>query len=233
MIKNLGLIPRRADLTRPAFREYYERRHAPLALRHLRWFRRYVRHHVVSATPVDPPLAALSELWHDSVADLDAVVAFLTSPTGAVLRDDEAQFMSRAGIRIVRAEESLLFGPARTTEQGVVTKQALLMRRASEASATDFRVDVERACAALLEPRAPGFARLQLDLPVDPDEPGPVLDAPVPASAAPARAALVGPASAARRCSRPGRTRTAARHSTSCRSFRVLGRRRGSGSSRS
>ena len=56
-------------------------------------------------------------------------------------------------------------------------KQAVLMRRASEASATEFRVDVERACAALLEPRAPGFARLQLDLPVDPEEPGLVLDA--------------------------------------------------------
>ena len=33
MIKNLGLIPRRADRTRPAFRDYYERRHAPLARR--------------------------------------------------------------------------------------------------------------------------------------------------------------------------------------------------------
>ena len=104
MIKNLGLIPRRADLTRPAFREYYERRHAPLALRHLRWFRRYVRNHVVAAAPADPPFDALSEFWYDSAADLDAVIAFLTSPAGAVLRDDEAQFMNRSAIRIVRTE---------------------------------------------------------------------------------------------------------------------------------
>ena len=177
MIKNLGLIPRRADLTRPAFREYYEQRHAPLALRHLRWFRRYVRNHVVAAAPADPPFDALSEFWYDSAADLDAVIAFLTSPAGAVLRDDEAQFMNRSAIRIVRTEESLLFGPARATEQGVVPKHALLVRRASEASAADFRADVEHVCAALLEPRAPAFSRLQLDLPVDPEEPGLTLDA--------------------------------------------------------
>src|SRR5688572_5899249 len=104
MIKNLGLIPRRADLTRAAFREYYERRHAPLALHHLRWFRRYVRNHVISATPADPPFDALSEFWYDSAADLDAVVAFLTSPTGAALRDDEAQFMNRSEERRVGKE---------------------------------------------------------------------------------------------------------------------------------
>ena len=51
------------------------------------------------------------------------------------------------------------------------------MRRASEASAADFRADVERVRAALLEPRAPAFARLQLDLPVDPEEPGLAHDA--------------------------------------------------------
>jgi len=177
MIKNLGLIPRRADLTRAAFRDYYERRHAPLALEHLRQFRRYVRNHVVAATPADPPFDALSEFWYDSAADLDAVVAVLTSPAGAVLREDEAQFMDRAGIRIVRVQESLLFGPARGTEEGAVTKHALLLRRAAGTRAAEFQADVQRACASLLEPRRAAFARLQLELPIEPDEPGLALDA--------------------------------------------------------
>jgi uncharacterized protein (TIGR02118 family) len=177
MIKNLGLIPRRADLTRAAFRNYYERRHAPLALQHLRHFRRYVRNHVVAAAPADPPFDALSEFWYDSAADLDAVIAVLTSAAGAVLRDDEAQFMDRSGIRIVRVQESLLFGPARGTEEGVVTKHALLLHRAAGTRAADFHGDVQRACAALLEPRQAAFVRLQLELPVDPDEPGLALDA--------------------------------------------------------
>lgn len=177
MLKNLGLIPRRADLDRPAFRDYYESRHAPLALRHLRQFRRYVRNHVVAATPADPPFDALSEFWFDSAADIDAVIAFLGSPAGAVLREDEARFMDRAGVRIVRVAESLLFGPARATEDGVVTKHALLMRRAPGARAADFQADLQRACAVLLEPRSPAFVRLQLELPVDPEELGLPLDA--------------------------------------------------------
>lgn len=177
MIKNVGLIPRRADLNRAAFRDYYESRHAPLALKHLRSFRRYVRNHVVAASPADPPFDALSEFWYDTAEDLEAVVAFLTSPAGDVLRDDEARFMNRAGVRIVRVAESLLFGPARGTETDVVTKHALLLRRVPAARTTDFRADVERLCAALLEPRSPAFMRLQLELPVDPEEPGLALDA--------------------------------------------------------
>jgi uncharacterized protein (TIGR02118 family) len=177
MIKNLGLIPRRGDLTRADFRDYYERRHAPLALGYLRCFRRYVRNHVVAATPVEPRFDALSEFWYDSAADLDAVVALLGSPAGAVLREDEAKFMDRPGIRIVRAQESLLFGPARGTEAGIVTKHGLLLRRAAGASAVDFQADVQRACAALLEPRQSAFVRLQLDVPENPDEPDLALDA--------------------------------------------------------
>lgn len=171
MIKNLGLIPRRPDLTRATFREHYELRHAPLALRQLRTFARYVRNHVVDAAPADPPFDSLSEFWYADQADLDAVIAILTSPAGEALRADEARFMDRAAIRIVRVEELLLFGPARGTEDGVVEKHALLLGRADGATAGDFRADVQRLCAALLAPRAPGFARLQLDLPVEPDAP--------------------------------------------------------------
>ena len=45
------------------------------------------------------------------------------------------------------------------------------------AHAADFQADVQRACAALLSPRESAFVRLQLDLPIDPDEPGLALDA--------------------------------------------------------
>lgn len=177
MLKNLGLIPRRTDLSRAAFREYYETRHAPLALRHLRSFRRYVRNYVVDATPADPLFDSLSEFWYDTQADIDAVIGVLTSPAGEALREDEARFMDRSRIRIVRVQESLLFGPPRGTEDGIVPRHALLLGRAAGSVATDFHADVHRLCAALLAPRATGFTRLQLELPVDPDEADLALDA--------------------------------------------------------
>jgi uncharacterized protein (TIGR02118 family) len=166
MLKNLGLIPRRADLSRAAFRDHYETRHAPLALRYLRTLRRYVRNHVVDARPADPPFDALSEFWFDNEADVKRVIDFLGSPAGEVLREDEARFMDRSRVAIMRVEETLLFGPARATEDGVVSKQALLLSRAAGAGADAFRADVERLCAELLRPRATGFGRLYLDLPI-------------------------------------------------------------------
>ena len=78
--------------------------------------------------------------------------------------------MDRAVIRIIRVTEELLFGPARASESGAVAKEALLLHRPAGTSAVDFRADVERLCAALLAPRSTGFLRLQLELPVAPDE---------------------------------------------------------------
>jgi uncharacterized protein (TIGR02118 family) len=156
-------------VSRPAFREHYETLHAPLALRYLRCFRRYVRNHVVAAVPVEPPFDALSEFWYDDERDVEAVIDLLTSPAGETLREDEARFMDRAGIRIIRVTEELLFGPARATESGVVEKEALLLHRAPGVSAAAFRAGVAQVCATLLEPRSTGFVRLQLDLPATPD----------------------------------------------------------------
>jgi uncharacterized protein (TIGR02118 family) len=177
MIKNLGLIPRRADLTPAQFRDYYETRHAPLALRHIRVFERYVRNHVVDATPAGPPFDCLSEFWYTGAGDLQQVIELLGSPAGDELRADEARFMDRARNAWLQVDERLLFGPARATEDGIVRKQALMMRRARGATAVAFRGAVDRYCAGLLRPRMVGFSRLQLELPVGPEQAEPACDA--------------------------------------------------------
>ena len=45
-MKTIGLMPRRPDMSRAAFRDHYENRHAPLALGKFP-FEKYVRNHVV------------------------------------------------------------------------------------------------------------------------------------------------------------------------------------------
>ena len=42
---------------------------------------------------------------------------------GEVLREDEARFMDRAAIRVIRVTEELLFGPARASESGVIAEE--------------------------------------------------------------------------------------------------------------
>ncbi|MDB5394746.1 MAG: ethyl tert-butyl ether degradation EthD, partial [Rhodospirillales bacterium] len=46
-MKTIVLFRRRPDLSRAAFRDYYETRHAPLAVQHVH-FTKYVRNHLIA-----------------------------------------------------------------------------------------------------------------------------------------------------------------------------------------
>ena len=130
-MKTIVLFQRRPDLSRDAFRDHYETRHAPLAIRHVH-FRKYVRNHVIA--PANAEFDALSEFWPVDPA-FAATVA--TSPAGAILREDEAKFMAADRFRAT-AEESLLAGAPRGVETGAVRKYALLLTRPPDVSGNDF-----------------------------------------------------------------------------------------------
>ena len=100
MIKIVALIPRRADLSLEAFREYYEQRHAPL-------FRRvippevsdaithYVQNHAarLGDGTTEPPYACVTEIGFDDRAGLETWSRWYLGDDGKVLRDDEEHFM--------------------------------------------------------------------------------------------------------------------------------------------
>lgn len=88
-MKTISLIGRRHDFDREGFRDYYETRHAPLAIRHFP-FRSYVRNHVVTRSAGLPEFDVLPEFEFDDIAP---VLQILASPTGQIIRDDEARFM--------------------------------------------------------------------------------------------------------------------------------------------
>jgi hypothetical protein len=131
-VKTIVLFHRRPDLTRDAFRHYYETRHAPLAIRHVR-FIKYVRNHLVAPSNVE--FDVVSELWL-----ADPAVALAASPAREILREDQAQFTTEERFR-ANAEESLLAGPPRTVETGRVKKYALLLNRRAYACEADFIAD--------------------------------------------------------------------------------------------
>lgn len=133
-MKTIVLSRRRPELTRDAFRDYYETRHAPLALWHLS-FTKYVRNHLVA--PSNAAFDVVSEFW---LADPGAAMAFATSTNADALREDAAQFMA-ADRFVATSEESLLAGPPRTFETGRVQKYALLLSRRAYAGEADFIAD--------------------------------------------------------------------------------------------
>jgi uncharacterized protein (TIGR02118 family) len=163
MLKTLGFLPRRRDLDRAAFRDYYERRHAPLALEHIRVFRKYVRNHVVAASPHEPSFDTASEFWFDDVSAAQSIGAWLASPAGAVLRDDEAQFMDRPRIAACAVEEHALLGPQRGFEPGPVRKSGLLLL-----GGEIDRRELKAWCDGVVARECASIVRAALDIPVSP-----------------------------------------------------------------
>jgi uncharacterized protein (TIGR02118 family) len=127
-MKNIAFMPRRPDFTRPQFQQYYETRHAPLALQFIRTFVKYTRNHIVQAQP-EVAFDTLSEFWFDHGQTAQAVVEWVQSEAGAVIREDEAQFLDRARVSAFQATESLVAGAARIVESGPARVEALLFSR--------------------------------------------------------------------------------------------------------
>ncbi|UVE17406.1 EthD domain-containing protein [Pseudomonas sp. LS44] len=157
-MKSVSLISRRADLSREAFRDYYEHQHCLLAMRYLP-FQRYVRNHLLGSEP---------EVDFDCLSEFEVAVGFrsqdvLDSPAGALLREDEQRFMKpRELVRTAAAVESLLFGPPRDAEHFVCNRQLLLFKRGDEAAPSFARRLA--AHGAALGAAGSGVRRVTLDL---------------------------------------------------------------------
>lgn len=121
-MKALAFMPRRPDLGRAAFRDYYETRHAPLALRYFD-FVRYVRNHVIDGTDVG--FDCLSEFWPRSV---EATAALMQTKVGERMRADERAFADQARLVSSGCEEMLLAGALRAEDESGIRKLALLLR---------------------------------------------------------------------------------------------------------
>ncbi len=133
-MKTVGFMPKRPDISRAAFREHYETRHAPLALKFYP-FRKYVRNHVVASDPDPVGFDCLSEFWVDDVAEIHRLMA---SEVGDTMREDERRFTNQEKIGPGIAEETHVAGPPRVVDDSFVNKEILLLRRAPGLSPEDF-----------------------------------------------------------------------------------------------
>ena len=128
-MKALALMPRRPDLTRAQFRDYYETRHTPLALRYFR-FHKYVRNHLMTAPDIG--FDCISEFWP---RDLAKTYALMQGKVGERMREDERQFADQPRIVSSPCTEIHLAGAPRPDDATGVVKLALLMRTTLDAAA--------------------------------------------------------------------------------------------------
>jgi uncharacterized protein (TIGR02118 family) len=158
-MKTIGLMPKRQDISREAFRDHYENRHAPLALGKFP-FKKYVRNHLVANDPDPIGFDCLSEFWVD---DVEEIYRLMAGPIGDIMREDERRFTHQDKIGPAVAEEHHLAGPPRVIDDGITHKEILLIRPAAGVSQDKFLETVTAWGKTVLADSGGHLTRVTLD----------------------------------------------------------------------
>ncbi|UJJ31606.1 EthD domain-containing protein [Halopseudomonas maritima] len=142
-MKAISLLSRRLDLSKDAFRSYYEDNHSPLAMRHFP-YRRYTRNHLVED---------VQGLDFDCISESQMMPGFDTremmhSRSRQLMVEDERRFMRPEKIRVALAQEFLLLDAEEHAQTGYQRRHALLLSRAG-LRRDEFRQRAERWAQAL------------------------------------------------------------------------------------
>lgn len=156
-MKAISLLTRRPDLTREAFRRYYEDIHSPLAIANFP-YQQYTRNHLLDEV-VGLDFDCISEFRMQAGFDLRQA---MQSRSRALMRDDERRFMRPERIRVAMSEEYVLADGSKADDSVLQHRYALLLSRAGRAQA-EFRREVE-AWARALSRDIRGLCSMSLDL---------------------------------------------------------------------
>ena len=114
MFKVIALLKRRADLSHEAFVEYYESRHAPLALQLMPGILAYRRNFldpsgmIVHTGGAVPDFDVITELWFADRAAFDSAMRAFEDPAVMDrLARDEANLFERNHTRFIAVDEHI------------------------------------------------------------------------------------------------------------------------------
>jgi len=131
MAKIVILMSRRADTSRPAFRQYYEDRHAKLAAGNL-FLVKYLRNHVTDVDGEAIDFDCLTEFYPDTTVP----PAPMEGALGPMFAEDESRFCDRPLIRSATSVETLLAGSPREVDPTGTRRVVLILE--GDAGSTDF-----------------------------------------------------------------------------------------------
>ena len=154
-MKAVSLLVRRPDISRAAFREYYERHHCLLAMQHFP-FRRYVRNHLFG-TDDRFGFDCISEF---GLAEEFRHVPLMGSRSRQLMEADELEFMQPELIRVAAAEEHVLFA---ADSYGRGQQRLVLLFRDEGLGPHRLKREIESFGAELLR-QAHGVSEMKMDL---------------------------------------------------------------------
>ena len=109
MIKTIAFISRKPGLSHEDFVRHYEERHAPLALKHLTTFRKYVRNYPVAMPGADEPdFDCITEFWFDDIEGalkVQEILGDYKTEIGRIFLEDEERFQDRGRTRSFLVDE--------------------------------------------------------------------------------------------------------------------------------
>jgi uncharacterized protein (TIGR02118 family) len=109
MFKMIILAKRKPGMSMEAFREYYETRHAPLAMSLApEPVAKYIRNYLTPAAPgIENPYDVVTETWFESKEQFDRNFAALAAAPEkmAAIAADEENFFDRSSISFYTADE--------------------------------------------------------------------------------------------------------------------------------
>jgi uncharacterized protein (TIGR02118 family) len=144
-MKTVSILARKSQITPLQFYDYYEEKHAPLAVKFFP-FTRYVRNHLEEGSDVG--FDTISEFWADEFAE---IVEIRKGPAGDIMDADVARFMVPHLARGSSVDEIILSRGAQTDLAGL--RYAVLLRWESGNA-----IALVREWASLLAAKQPGVS---------------------------------------------------------------------------
>jgi uncharacterized protein (TIGR02118 family) len=106
MPKLMVFVTRKNGLSPEEFRAHYENSHAPIALVNMTGLVGYVRNYPIAMEGQPAPrYDCVTEMRFADQASLAATMAWMRSPEGKVLADDEEKFMDRESMTAMLVDE--------------------------------------------------------------------------------------------------------------------------------
>lgn len=161
-MKSVSLISRRDDLSRAAFRRYYEDIHCWLGMKYFP-FTRYTRNHLV-ATPAGVDFDCLSEFGMDPDFDGGDI---MRSRSRALMLNDELKFMNPERIRVAAVREQVLLDTS-TEASATEISRYLLLFQCTDSDRRQFKAKVESTAREMVA-ETPQISHASLDLVAEPD----------------------------------------------------------------
>jgi len=112
MFKAVAMIKRKKGMSMEDFINYYESKHAPLAVSRVPNLKKYIRHYLtpygnnVYAANNEPPFDVITEIWFNDREDFELGMKYLTEPeTAKIIGKDEENLFDKSSIRFMTMEE--------------------------------------------------------------------------------------------------------------------------------